>query len=97
MGGGAGIVADLLPEIADMGVDGAVEGVALAAFDAIEQQVAGEDPARLGGEFGQKVEFGAGQIQRLSVKGSGAPCGVDLERAVLGRFRLCAGDRKSVV
>src|SRR5205814_10371080 len=75
------VVAELVPQIADVHVDDVVVAVPFAAPDAVQQLAAGEDHVRFGAEGVEQVELGPRQLDGHAVEADLPAYGVDGERA----------------
>src|SRR5215475_3585372 len=72
---------DLAPQVHDVDVDGAIEGVVVETEGLGEQLLAAERPARLGGQAGQDGELGRRAVDERPRPPHLVAHGVDLELA----------------
>ena len=77
------LAADLAADVAHVGVDRAGAGAVGVAPDLDEELLAGADHARAGGEEGEEVELGGGEVHLLA--GHPHPAAVEVELEVADR------------
>src|ERR1700704_4833529 len=83
-------VAELSTNPAEQHVDGAIEGIAVAAVGGVQQIFARQHPSGPRHQCMQEVEFGRGQVKQFTAGGKNAPQGrlqpETLETVFLGRM-----------